>query len=303
METSMGNKSFMSNKLKMQLKPWLFLAPAIIILGAVILYPVFKVFQYSVVENMIYTDTPAFIGLENYKAVLTDSRFISMLKFTPLFVLGSVALHIVIGLFFAVKLNSDINPHVLSAFRVLFVLPWVFTAAVVAVVWQLMLSTQGVVNELLTMASGSRVLIEWLGTPTTAVLSLLFINAWRGYPTCMVSFLAGLQNIPQEMYEAADVDGASKFRQFFSLTLPQLKPVIWSVGVLDGIWTMNLFPLIWLTTGGGPFSATESIATLTYRLSFVEFQFGQASALAVIGLCITMIGIVFYMRSQKNAAD
>lgn len=96
------------------------------------------------------------------------------------------------------------------------------------------------------------------------------------------------------------MDGASKLRQFFSLTIPQLKPVILSVSLLDGIWTMNLFPLIWLTTGGGPQGVTESIATFTYRLSFTEFQFGHASAMAVIGLILTLTFVLFYLRAQKT---
>lgn len=287
-------------RVKNSAKPWLFLMPALVLLVLVILYPVCKVIQYSFFENMMYAKSPKFIGLQNYITVLKDSRLIKMLVFTVIFTLGSVFLHICIGILFAVKLNSKINPKILSIFRVIFVLPWVFTAAVVAVVWQLMLTPQGVVNTILSQITGARVMVEWLGTSTTAIISLLIINAWRGYPTCMVSFLAALQNIPSDIYEAASVDGAGKIKQFFSITLPQLKPVILSVGLLDGIWTMNLFPLIWLTTGGGPFGATETIATLTYRLSFVEFEFGKASALGVIGLIITMIGVVFYMRVQKS---
>ncbi len=293
------NKSKL-NRVNKALMPWYFLAPAIILLGVIVLFPICKVVQYSFYENMFYSDDPAFIGFTNYASVLADSRFISVIRFTVLFTGGSVIMHVCMGVLFAVLLNTKINKVALTVFRVIFVLPWVFTAAVVAVVWQLMLNTQGIVNMFISMAAGHTVLLEWLGTANLAVISLLVINAWRGYPTCMISFLAALQNIPGDIYEAADVDGASRLRQFFSLTLPQLKPVIFSVGLLDAIWTMNLFPLIWLTTGGGPLSATESIATFTYRLSFTEFEFGEASAMAIIGLLLTMIGVIFYMRGQKS---
>jgi len=293
-------RSRKNNQLRSKIKPWLFLAPAIILFALVILFPVIKVFDYSFHENLFDSDNPAFIGFDNYKAVFGDSRFSQMIQFTGIFTIGSTLLHICFGILFSVMLNKNINRHALSFFRVIFILPWVFTAAVVAVVWQLMLNAQGVVNVILSQIIGNNVILIWLGQPTLAVISLLIINGWRGYPTCMVSFLAGLQNIPDSLYEAARVDGANKVRQFFSITLPSLKPIILSVGLLDAIWTMNLFPLIWLTTGGGPLGKTESIATLTYRMSFTEFEFGRASALAVIGLVITFLGIMVYMRYQKS---
>lgn len=296
-----------TNRLRRQLTqcrakatPWLFLSPAIILLCLVILYPICKVISFSFQENIFYSDTPKCIGLENYVAVITDDRFPKMLCFTFIFTFGSVILHLVLGILFAVLLNAKISRRWLSFFRVVYILPWVFTAAIVALVWQLMLAPQGVVNVLLSHIMGQPIAKEWLANPTLAVVSLLVINAWRGYPTTMTSCLAGLQNIPSEIYEAADMDGASKFHQFFSLTLPMLKPVILSVGLLDCITTMNLFPLIWLTTGGGPQGSTESIATFTYRLSFTYFEFGQASAMAVIGLALTLTFVLFYIRAQKS---
>lgn len=288
-----------NHKLLTNLTPLFFLAPAIILLVAVILYPVCKVIQYSFIDNII-NDNYTYVGFDNYITVLTDSRLVPMISFTLLFTIVSVLAHTVIGILCAVQLNVKINPKALAIFRVIYVLPWLFTAAVVAVIWQLMLNPQGVVNSLLSSISGTQVIIDWLGNPTLAVISLLIINAWRGYPTCMISFLAGLQNIPDSIYEAAQMDGAGKIRQFFSMTLPSLKNVILSVGILDAIWTMNLFPLIWLTTGGGPLGATETLATLIYRLSFVEFQFGPASALAVMGLILSMVGVGIYMKVQRN---
>ena len=287
-------------RLRKKAVPWLFLLPALLVMAAVIAFPIFKVIQYSFIDNIFLAEDMRFVGLSNYVKVLRDSRTGKMLLFTVVFTLGSVVLHSALGVLFAVLLNGRISSRALAFFRVLYVLPWIFTAAVVAITWQLILNPQGVANVLLSAAMGRKVMIEWLGKPVLAVFSLLLINAWRGYPTCMVSFLAGLQNIPVSLYEAAEVDGAGKVRQFFSITLPQLRPIICSMAILDGIWTMNLFPLIWLTTGGGPLGTTETIATLTYRMSFVEYEFGRSSALAVIGLLITTVGIVFYMKLQKQ---
>jgi multiple sugar transport system permease protein len=116
----------------------------------------------------------------------------------------------------------------------------------------------------------------------------------------MVSLLAGLQSISKELYEAAYVDGADSFRTFLHITIPQLRPILLSIGLLDMIWTLNLFPLIWLLTGGGPNGATETIAIFTYKLAFNEFQFGQASAMAVIGVAVTMVITLFYLKYQQS---
>lgn len=287
------------NELASQLKPWLFVGPAAILLILILMVPVVKVIQYSFYDNKFFDRNSPFIGLANYKAIFNDERMIKMAIFTPLFTIGSMVLHLLIGVLLAAGLNSKVNLRTITILRVIFVLPWVFTAAVVAVIWQLILNPQGVLNSVLS-GFGPRVITEWLGNPKLVIWSLLFINAWRGYPFAMVSFLAGLQNISISLYEAAKVDGASKVRQFFSITLPQLKPIILSVGLLDCIWTMNLFPLIWLTTGGGPNGATESIATLTYRMAFNEFEFGKASALGVISLIITLILTMFYLKAQNQ---
>lgn len=289
-----------NHKLLKKMTPLFFLAPSIILLVAVILYPVLKVFQYSFVENIMHDGNYKYVGFENYIAVLTDERLLKMVGFTLLFTTVSVILHIVIGVLFAVLLNQKINPRVLAFFRIIYIMPWLFTAAVVGVIWQLLLNPQGFVNAIIGQFIGENVIIDWLGNPTLAIIAIILINAWRGYPTCMISFLAGLQNIPESIYEAASMDGASTLRQFFSMTVPSLKTVIISVGVLDAIWTMNLFPLIWLTTGGGPFGSTETLATFIYRLSFVEFEFGYASALAVVGFILSMIGVIFYSKIQKN---
>jgi multiple sugar transport system permease protein len=285
------------------IKPWLFVGPAAILLFIILLVPVVKVIQYSFFENRFFDKNSPFVGLANYKAVFADDRIGKMALFTVLFTIGSVFLHLLIGILLAVGVNSKVNTTWTTVFRVVFILPWVFTAAVVAVIWQLMLNPQGVFNSLLSSAFGRRVITEWLGNPKLAIGTLLFINAWRGYPFCMISLLAGLQNIPKSIYEAAEVDGATGLRQFFSITLPQLKPVFLSVGLLDGIWTMNLFPLIWLTTGGGPNGTTESIATLTYRMAFDEFEFGRASALGVVALIITLFLTRFYLKAQSQTAE
>lgn len=276
----------------------IFVGPAGLILLFVMLVPIGMVIYYSFFQNMVVDDTP-FTGLTNYAKFFKDKDLFKMVRFTFIFTIGSVVTHLVIGLFLAMKLNTDINPVLLGLFRAIFILPWIFTAAVVAIVWQLILLPQGILNSILSSLLGGRVLVDWLGSPLMAMGTLVVVNAWRGYPFCMTSFLAGLQSIPSSLYEAGAIDGASKSQLFFKITLPQLKPVIFSVVLLDAIWTLNLFPLIWLLTGGGPLSSTDTIATFTYRYAFVDYQFGLASAAATIGLLVTMVFTIFYVRGQQ----
>jgi multiple sugar transport system permease protein len=142
-------------------------------------------------------------------------------------------------------------------------------------------------------------MVEWFSDPKVALPAVTFVNIWAGYPFCMVSLLAGLQGIPQDLYEAASIDGANDWHKFIYITIPQLSPIIKSITTLDFIWTMQVFSLVWMTTGGGPIHVTEVVGTYTYKLAFSQLKFSLASASAVIILIFSMILAVFYIRYQK----
>jgi len=170
----------------------------------------------------------------------------------------------------------------------------------VALNWQLLLNPFGLINYMLQWMGLTSEPLDWLGDPDLAMWSLLLISTWRGYPFIMVSFLSGLQTVPRELYEAAEIDGAGFWHKFWHVTLPQLKPVIFGVALLDLIWTFQLFPLVWLSTGGGPGRATEVLSTLTFRLAFVDFQFSQAATVAVSILIISAAFTLLYLRNEAR---
>jgi multiple sugar transport system permease protein len=176
-----------------------------------------------------------------------------------------------------------------------------FTAAVVALLWNMMLNPFGIINAMLARAGimSLQAPLNWLSEPSLALPALVLINLWRGYPFVMLMLLAALQSIPAEFYEAAAVDGANKWGQFVHVTVPNIKPVIASVCLLDAIWNVRLFDLVYLTTGGGPLNATHVMATYTYQLAFERFEFGKASAMAVLILVVTSVLTVFYFRNQR----
>ncbi|WP_394250984.1 carbohydrate ABC transporter permease [Arthrobacter pityocampae] len=271
-----------------------FLAPTLILLFVLMIVPIVMVIGYSFQDNVILKSSSKFTGTANYVTVLTDPAFWKATGNTVFFSTVSVAVHLVLGLTFAMLLNSPlISVTSRAVFRALYVLPWLFTAAVIAVLWRMLLSPNGIVNFLLTTD------VEWLADPQLALGTVTFINIWAGYPFFMVSLLAGLQGIPQDLHEAASIDGASHVQRFWNVTIPQLRPIIISLVLLDLIWTSQQFALIWLTTGGGPIDVTEMLSTYTYKLAFANYDFSLAATAAVLILLMSMILAVLYVRHQK----
>ncbi|GAA0583634.1 sugar ABC transporter permease [Paractinoplanes ferrugineus] len=284
-----------------RLVPYGYLSPTLILIVVLMVVPIVMVISYSFRDNVIVQDNSVFAGLANYTKVLTDPDFLAALKNTAVFITVSMAAHLVLGLTFAMMLNTQLLSGVTKAvFRIVYILPWLFTIAVVAVIWRMLLDPSGVVNYVLHTLGLINEGVNWLGDPGKALWAVTFINIWSGYPFFMISLLAGLQGIPNDLYEAAAVDGTNWFQRFLHVTLPQLRPVIISMAVLDLIWTSQQFALIWMTTGGGPLNTTEMLSTYTYKQAFSEYEFATASAAAVLVLLITMVLAFFYVRSQRE---
>ncbi|GAB3253440.1 carbohydrate ABC transporter permease [Nocardioides dilutus] len=274
--------------------PYAYLTPTAVLMVILMLIPIVMVVQYSVMDNVIVEDNPKFAGFDNYAEVLQDDRFYTAVKNTAFFTGVSVVVHLVLGMGFALLLNTRLlSKQLVAVFRVIYILPWLFTVAIIAVVWRMLLDPHGIVNYL------GQANVEWLSDPDKALFAVTFINIWAGYPFFMMSLLAGLQGIPEDLSEAAMADGAGAVRRFVHITLPQLKPIIIAMAVLDTLWTTQQFALIWLTTGGGPIDATEMLSTYTYKFAFSRYEFSMAAASAVIILVLSLVLAVFYVRHQK----
>jgi multiple sugar transport system permease protein len=290
---------------KKAVTPYSYLTPTLILIGVLSLLPIAMVIRYSFFDNVVMTRNPVFVGFANYVTILTDPVFQEAMVNTLIFTIGSLIAHLVLGLAFAMLLNTTLLGHTTKAiFRGIYILPWVFTATIIAVLWRLMLDPNGIVNYFLITAHLMSIdnPVAWLGQINTALPAVIFINIWSGYPFYMVSLLAGLQGIPRELYEAATIDGASGVGNFRFITLPQLRPIILSLATLDFIWTTQQFALIWMTTGGGPIHVTEVLSTYTYKLAFSTYKFSAAATSAVIVLAISIFVVVFYVRNQRASA-
>ena len=292
----------MKNKavLKKKLTPYGYLLPTIILMTILLVVPIIMVISYSLYDNVIANQNPVFVGLQNYKTVLTDEDFWAAVGHTLFFVIVSIIAHMLIGMMFALILNTRyLGTKTKGIFRVVYALPWMFTASVIAILWRMMLDPNGVINYFIQVLGISDESVTFLASRDIALYSVTLINIWSGYPFYMISILAGLQGISPDLYEASSLDGANTVQSFFGITIPQLKPILISLIMLDFVWTLQQFALIWMTTGGGPVNATETISTWIYKQGFTKYEYSMASTGAVILLVVCSIIGVFYVRHQR----
>jgi multiple sugar transport system permease protein len=283
-----------------RLVPYGYLSPVIVLMIVLMIVPVVVVIRYSFLDNVIMTPTSSLVGWHNYVTVLGDPLFRTAARNTAVFTSVSVAVHLLLGLAFAMLLNTTLlGQRTKTVFRTIFVMPWLLTVAIIAILWRLLLDPNGVVNYGLQGVGLIDTPVAWFSDLNLALPAVTFVNIWAGYPFFMVSLLAGLQGISADLYEAAAVDGASWLQRFVHVTLPSLRPIIVSMALLDLIWTSQQFPLIWMTTGGGPLDRTEMLSTYTYKLAFSKYEFAWASASAVVLLVLAMALAVFYVRYQR----
>lgn len=248
--------------LKRQATPYVYLLPTVVLMFILLVIPILMVIRYSFYDNVIINKNPVFVGLQNYKAVLSDPNFLVAIRNTLFFVIVSIIAHLIIGMVFALVLNTRyLGDKTKGIFRVIYALPWMFTASVIAILWRMMLNPNGVINYLITSMNLVNDNISFLASRDIALKAVTLINIWSGYPFYMISILAGLQGISTDLYEASALDGANAVQTYFRITVPQLKPILISLLMLDFVWTLQQFALIWMTTGGGPVNATETIST------------------------------------------
>lgn len=284
--------------------PYRYLAPTLILMIVFLVIPIINVVRYSFVDKAIIRDDPQFVGLDNYHTLFADSSFWNATSNTVIFVIVSVVAHLVIGMLFAMLLNSRyFKTRTKTIARVLYILPWVFTASVVAILWKLMLQPSGIINYMLSVLPTIDQGTEWLSNRDLALSVICFVNIWCGYPFYMISILAGLQGISEDLYESAAIEGATPVKSFIHITIPQLQPILISIAMLDFIWTLQSFNVIWMLTGGGPVESTEMLSIYIYKLAFQSVDYSMASTAATMLLIVCVIIAIFYVRQQKKVRE
>ncbi|WP_409293325.1 ABC transporter permease subunit [Peribacillus sp. SCS-37] len=243
---------------------------------------------------------PNFIGLEHYKENLSDSRMWKALGNTATFTVISVAFELVIGLAIALLINKAFFGR--GLIRASILIPWAIPTAVSAVMWKFLYDGQnGVVAKIFEDVGLIDKMSSLLVTDTGAMFSVIFTDVWKTTPYMSLLLLAGLQTIPSSLYEAASIDGASKWKQFVNITLPLLKSSILVALLFRTLDAFRVFDLIWVLTGGGPANSTETISILSYKIMFSQTNFGEGSALAVIVfICVAIISMLYIKFLGKD---
>jgi len=279
----------------------LFLGPVLIILAVVIFYPLVRVLSYSVTNaSLLFPNRQEYIGLENFEYLLNqDTIFRTAVKNTLVFTISSVIGGFVLGFMLALLLNENIPLR--NILRGAALIPWVIPGVIVALMTLYMFNGEvGIINYTLKSAGLIDEFIPWFGSLDHAMLAVIIANIWNQTPFYMLMLLAGLQTRPDELMEAAKIDGAGSWARFRHITLPHLSKVIMIITALMVIWNFNNFDLIWTTTQGGPVNATMVLSVYTYRQAFVSFNTGYASAIAVFWLLGLLAFSYFYIRAMEG---
>lgn len=280
--------------------PYLLIAPALVLVGGLLVYPVvwaIKLSLYRVPVSDVSAGT--FVGLANYRSIFADPHFYEVLGNTVVFVGASVVGQVAIGLGLAVLLDGEWPPAwATGVFRATFLLPWATTGVIVAYSWQFVFDGRlGLVNGFLRWVGVAHP-PAWLHSVQWAMVALVVANVWRGVPFSLVFQTSGLTSIRPALHEAAAVGGASRLQTLRHVTLPLLAPFIAMNVVLVTLFTVNVFDIVFVMTGGGPLQSTEVLSLYMYETAFDLGRFGRANALAVVlmVLNLAMVGLYLSVR-------
>jgi multiple sugar transport system permease protein len=275
---------------------YLFILPVLITVFVFILVPVIGTFWESLFRDVSFLP-PKFLGWANYRQIFTKLEFWAALNFTLLFTGTAVFLELVFGLLFALVLNETFPGR--GIFRAALLIPWAVPTVVSAKMWKLMFDyTYGIINNLLLGAGMADGRINWLGNSVSAFGALVIADVWKTTPFVAIILLAGLQAIPGELYQQAQVDGTGMAKVWRRITLPLLKPIITVALIFRTIDSLRIFDLIYVLTGGGPGGATRSRYFLCYQY-FSNDRFGMGSTIAVIMFLIAFTITVIYIKFGK----
>ena len=286
----------MSQKSKTGMLPYVLLSPAVLATVIVVFYPMVQAVITSLYSNILWKPRAVrFIWLDNYIAIWNDPVFWASLGRTAIWIGLTVPLQLLLGLVTALLLNQNFRWRGLA--RSLILIPWALPSVVIGLMWSWIYNPQvGLLNDLMLRLGLLQSAVPWLANPDTSLYAIIAALVWQGFPFFAIMILAGLQNIPSSLYEAADIDGASDWQQFWHITLPSLKAVLVTAVMLRIIWVANSIDVIYVMTGGGPGYATHTLPLYALKRTYASMDFGYGSALAVSFSLLLLGAIYLYLR-------
>lgn len=275
---------------------WIFLAPALILLGVFLLWPIVYLFYLSFTAGSFTSEGVHWVGLRNYLRLALNPDFWQVLGNTIYFTLATVIPSLVIPLSLAVLLNRSLALR--GVLRTAYFIPSITSLVAVGLGFRWLFQTDGPVNAFLSSLGFNP--IPWLSSTIWAMPVLILLSSWKQLGFNMVVFLAGLQTIPISRYEAAELDGANSWQQFWHITLPGLQPTIIFATITTAIFTLRSFEQVYVITGGGPLNSTNLLVYYIYQEAFALFDFGYAAAAATVLLGFTLVLVYFQLRTESE---
>lgn len=286
---------------KSGLKGVWFILPAVVTLLVLITYPLIYGAYISFFDTNLITKWD-FVGLKYYVDIFSNSEFLNRILLTLHYTFWVVVGHFIIGTGLALILNMKLKG--ITVFRVILILPWLFPEVVVGLLWKWLFNPlYGLFNAVLMNWGWIDDPVSWLGNEQTAFAAVIVVSIWKGFPMVMMLLLAGLQSIPEDVYEAAKIDGCTRSTAFRYVTLPALMPVMVVTLILDTVWWFKHFTMIWILTQGGPGNATNVVSIDIFKQAFDFFNFGKASAMAILVFFVCWLMGYGYRRLFSNGDD
>jgi putative chitobiose transport system permease protein len=284
----------MSDRFWLKIKAYLFLLPALIILGITVFYPAIQAFSLSFTSyEYDLTATPQWVGWANFQSLWSDKVFWQTVKNTLLYLGGVVPPLVVLPLFLAILVNKKIKG--ISWFRMSYYVPVVISMVVAGIAWKALYLSNGLFNQFL-MQIGFQEGFPWLTSPNWAIWSVMIVTIWKGLGYYMVIYLAGLQGIPPEIYEAATIDGSDGIAKHWDITIPLMKPYILLVAVISALSATKVFEEVYIMTQGGPRNSSKTVVYYLYERAFQDFEISYA---CTIGLCLFLLILILSILNLR----
>ncbi len=279
---------------------FLFLLPAFVLFLLFIIYPIFRAVYYSMFNWNGIGPATHFIALNNYRQILTDHVFMKAITNCILIVILSLSVQLPLALMLAIMVGRDLPGR--AFFRAIFFIPYVISEVITGIIWMSLLNadpSRGLINALLVLIPGVHAQ-NFLGDINQVMACVFVVLTWKYFGLHMLLFMAGLQNIPEELEEAAMIDGANRWQSIRNVTIPLLGSTIRTCVLLSVLGSLTQFNLVWIMTRGGPVNSSEVLATYMYRYSFVRYQLGYGSAVALVMLVICLVFSIAYLRLARQ---
>jgi multiple sugar transport system permease protein len=278
---------------------YLLLLPSMLAFAALVIFPLVSTIAGAFARTDAVGRITMFGTLANFRDLLNDSYMPGIVRQTFLYTFGTVALTVLLSFPMALILNQSFPGARLA--RALLLLPWAAPLAISAMAWRWIFHDQlGALNYLLHISGITQENILWLGRADLAFAAVMFVEVWSSIPFMTITFLAGLQSIPPQIYDAAKMDGANPWHELWDMTIPQMKKIFTIVTLLSVIWAFRSFTIIWTMTQGNPFYRTDISVTYLYKLAFKNLTFGQGFALAFATFLLLVVFSVLYMRVLRS---